>query len=1016
MLKLPLKNKVDIAFLIVGAILINIFYNAYRSSEYVREVDMQIAHTHQVLFNLEKALSYSIDISTSQRAFVLTGKEEYLKPFFAAERNIKLIEREIGSLIADNNVQMSKFDFLTSLIDRRKALALQGIEARRAMGKLEVLTLEEEGESVMNSIREVITSMKAEELRLLSLRSGQKQQFLVRSNRYFLLLSSIVVSSLLIFYFLVRRATIQLSKLNRKLSMANDEMKASEDVLRLNLTEISTLQEHLQESEKHYREIVETAADMIYELDETGKFFFANSLLQSVSGFTQQELQQMMYWDLVHPEHLKRVVDFYRKQLKEAKLTTYLEFPIITRWGKEIWVGQNSRMFFKENGWVWKVSVHARDITELKQVQGKLEEREKLYRLISNNSRDLITLYAPDENATRLYISPSSKEILGYEPEELIGKSPYELIIPEDVARLKSNPHASTLSGKSVTAEYRIRKKDGTVIWMESNTHPIMNNAGKVDGFQVSARDITERKQSEFELIKEKERAEEATKAKSNFLSMMSHEIRTPMNAIIGLTNWLLQGEPRREQVESLKLLKFSGENLLTIINDILDFNKIEAGKLTLEYTDFELRSLVFNIHNMLEQRAKDKGISIHVEYDKDLPVMVNGDKVRIGQIVTNLLSNAIKFTEQGYVEVSVQLVSNKNGTSVITFKVKDTGVGIPADKIEYIFEGFSQAHAASRFGGTGLGLSISKKLLTMMGSDIHVESQEGFGSTFSFTLLLSVIENVEVLNGVEKDSPENFSQLPFNVLLVDDNEVNQIVASNFLQMWGLTVDSAMDGKDAVEMVKNKFYHIVLMDLQMPEVNGYDASKIIRSMGDAHHKKVPIIALTASATIDVKEKVMDAGMNDYISKPFQPEELHQKIFQYTRSYENGQGKGITDSNEITMKPPKIFFDPEKFKEQTANQVKIQEATAEAFVKYTPPLLDTIKEAMEQSDMNRIQQSVHKLKASTSLLCIESLRIEMSDIEREASHVGQEEYNKKMLGMLSDVSQLIDQVKSFKEFL
>jgi PAS domain S-box-containing protein len=792
-----------------------------------------------------------------------------------------------------------------------------------------------------------------------------------------------------------------LEESNMKLAILNRESRG-------NLEHIKSLQDQLEIRERQYREMVENATDLIYELNTEGYFSFVNPVMERVSGYTREELFAMRYWELVSPDHRDRIVNFYKEQRRSGKRNTYLEFTMLTKSGEGIWIGQNVNMQFTDDYKVIKVSVISRDITTLKntelkrmesenrfrtlaenapvgifqtdatgvctyvnkrvseitgmpeedmlregwikavypedllrvtttlqqsveekhgfkielrfvndtqgirwvisegvpvlddngvltgyigtthditerkQMFQKLRDSEELYRLLSSNTRDMIALYKIDASATRTFISPSVNDILGYTSEELVGSSPYDNIHPEDEAQVKKILKSVVFTGNSATLEYRMRRKDGTYVWLESHAHPFYDDNGNMTGFQSSSRDISKRKEFEASLKVAKEKAEEATRAKSLFLSMMSHEIRTPMNAIVGLTNLLLQNDPREDQRERLNLLKFSGHNLLTIINDILDFSKIEAGKLVLESIDINLKKLLSDTRQMLEQRAQEKNISLYMKYDAKLPEFLKGDTVRISQIVTNLLSNAIKFTERGYVELSVKLLGEEKGKYKVQFAVKDTGIGIEADKLETIFEHFTQADndITRRFGGTGLGLTITKGLLHLMGSKIDLESVPGYGSTFSFVLTMDkgkdepVAETNSVPGKLVNDET-------ISVLLVEDNRINQIVALNFLQQWGVAVDIANDGFEALTMIKRKSYNMIFMDLQMPGMDGYEASRKIRAMEDPYFKEVPIIALTAAAMSGMRDKVIETGMNDFISKPFDPEELRLKVAKFT---------------------------------------------------------------------------------------------------------------------------------------
>jgi signal transduction histidine kinase/CheY-like chemotaxis protein/ligand-binding sensor domain-containing protein len=380
-------------------------------------------------------------------------------------------------------------------------------------------------------------------------------------------------------------------------------------------------------------------------------------------------------------------------------------------------------------------------------------------------------------------------------------------------------------------------------------------------------------------LLTAKEEAERSSRAKAEFLSTMSHEIRTPMHGVIGMIDLLLMEKPAKTQLEKLNILRFSAENLLMLINDILDFNKMDSGNLELEKAGFNLKETLTNLKTGFKPAADQKDISLELYIDKHIPDILKGDRTRLAQIVNNLVANAIKFTEQGTVQIIAESITEADKQVLVGFTVKDTGIGIPSDKLEHIFEIFNQASSDTtrKYGGSGLGLSITKKLLEMMGSKIKLESTVGSGSEFYFEIWFDLsLQANEAGFEQTKIPPENqdFKSLQgTRVLLVEDNMINVKVATQLLKKWNVEVDIAMDGEKAVEKFESGKYDLILMDLHLPGMDGFDATRIIRKKDPI----IPIIALTAAAVNEEKNKALNAGMNDFIVKPFKLQELYEKI-------------------------------------------------------------------------------------------------------------------------------------------
>jgi PAS domain S-box-containing protein len=384
-------------------------------------------------------------------------------------------------------------------------------------------------------------------------------------------------------------------------------------------------------------------------------------------------------------------------------------------------------------------------------------------------------------------------------------------------------------------------------------------------------------------LILARQKAEEAAQSKQLFMSTMSHEIRTPLNEVIGITNLLLQGNPREDQMDYIKTLRFSGNHLLTLVNDVLDYNKMESGKIVFEQIQFDLGYFLEEIMRSYSFRSKAKNLRFDIKKESDLPKMVLGDQIRLNQILSNLLSNALKFTTNGSITVIVRELNRTGNRCNMEFTVSDTGIGIPKEMHSLIFDSFTQASpdTTRHFGGTGLGLSICKKLIELQGGTISLESEPGVGSTFRFIIPLGVLDKCG--QKPVADIPENYTGLEGKkILIAEDNKINFFVANKFLVSWGICVSHAGDGLLALELLEKEDFDLVLMDLHMPVMDGIEATRIIRRSEDPRIKNIPIVALTAAIMSESHDKIEDLNINDYVLKPFKPHDLFERIRKHIR--------------------------------------------------------------------------------------------------------------------------------------
>lgn len=540
-------------------------------------------------------------------------------------------------------------------------------------------------------------------------------------------------------------------------------------------------------------------------------------------------------------------------------------------------------------------------------------------------------------------------------------------------------------SGKVLRTEIRNKTKNGDYYWVDSTIIPFVDERNIPFQYVAIQSDITFKKEFEEQLVYAKQLAENSLKIKEEFISNMSHEIRTPMNALIGFTDLLLETELTTEQREHLVTIKNSEKLLLTLINDILDLAKLESGKIYLESIPFNIHDTLNEVVKLLRVNAEDKKIELELFINAKVPLMIVGDTTRVQQIMLNTIGNAIKFTEKGEVSIYVKSIITHYNEVYITFEIKDTGIGIPKSKLDTIFNSFEQAsNSTSRlYGGTGLGLSIVKKLVDSMQGDISVESEVGKGSVFKIRIPFKMVDNskLSLAQLLPQKKNEELPPLNLKVLLVEDNKTNQLLAQTRLNRWNCEVLIANHGQEAMELLEKHAFDVVLMDIQMPIMNGFEATSAIRSSENQTYNQIPIIAMTAHASHKEAENALKRGMNDYIFKPFDAEVLHKKILKYTSEFKN-----VNENNksEHTNNEEKLL-DLEFLRQETFNDKNIIDRILESFLEDFEDFLKQSEIAIENENWENVYALTHKIKPSISMLSINKLIPLIAEIDYNSNN-------------------------------
>ena len=730
--------------------------------------------------------------------------------------------------------------------------------------------------------------------------------------------------------------------------------------------------------------IMAAAADAIAVVGFDQKMIEVNASFAALTGYEPEELRMLGLDHIIHPGDALLHENWFAELSDGKYRVSRTERKILKKDGKPAQLELLGASLPSRQS----VIITAVDNSKIRETQLQLmRNRENLLALVENTGESIFSI---DALSRITVMNQQYREMFrarfGITLEE--GMNFEDQLAPED-RKVWKERFRKVLQGQTESYREEITGIDGKRRTFEVVLYPVRDEEGLITGVTYAGRDISGRIEQEEELREAKDKAEQATRAKSEFLAVMSHEIRTPLNGLIGISELLNSTSLDQQQKEYLDIIRLSGEALLQVISDILDFSKLEANKMQLEYVPFHLADAVTETLTILSGRAKEKGLTLNSVMDTEVPAMVIGDKARLRQILMNLVGNAIKFTDKGGVEVSVRLIKSQLAEMELEFGVRDTGVGIDPDQAEKLFTAFTQADPSTyrKYGGTGLGLTICKTLVGLMGGKIWVESKVGEGSTFFFTMLVmktGVEEQSPVAGAVAREKREPATtgtssthklseEFPAKILLAEDNDINRLLAGKLFERLGYSIHAVANGKEAYDLLKLEAFDIVFMDVQMPEWDGLEATRAIRAENLPAGQPV-IISMTAFAGQDDREACREAGMDDYISKPITLDDIENMLKKWA-----GKDHPEMKNNNQTAYTKGI---PDTLLDQTSIQRLMDigkqtdpgflQQVLDMFMKQAPADIEEIRKSLEAGDFTALWKVAHKLKGTS--LNIGALRL------------------------------------------
>lgn len=967
-----INRKIIVLFVLSVLVFISFIGLLYNQKDQQEKTRAWVDQSNQIVHKLTRIRGLVSEAESASRGFIITGDSSWIKELRPVYQKLQQFIAELVLSMQDGLAREKDAIHLQSLIQNKIDFqkSFSGLSEADKQLYLQKVRRNGEGPQVTRDIVSLVQTLIQKEDALLTERVKKNQNI-------YLVFVNITLASLLILFIFLLLLLLELNKDIRRRKRAEDKII---------------------QSENKYRNLIENTGLGIYLIDRQGNISFANQQTTSLTGYSVQDLVQENHSIFIDPDYTAKVLKFYEEQIVSHTKKSYYQFPIRTSSGKQKWIEQLAMLVYEGDD-VLGLECIARDITETKLIEEELiiselkrKEGEIRLKSILDNSTSLV--FIKDQKGKYVMVNQRFKDFFGLTEEKVIGNTDFDFLNSENASYNKQIEEKICTTLVPIESEEIIESISGAKT-MAIARFPLLDVKGFLLGIGAVATDITEKLTSQMQQMTAIKTIETTHHIQEQFLANMSHEIRTPLNGIQGMTRLLLETNLSEDQKNFTNMINRSLYNLSIIINNILDYSNLKTGKLVIDKIPLTLATILEEINHEFAHQLSNKSLKFTIHINENVPEVMVGDTYRLKQILSNLLSNAIKFTNEGNIHLEVTAITQVDLTAQIEFVLTDTGIGIPDFELDNIYKSFVQVDNGliNSQGGLGLGLTISKGLVELQGGRLTATKSATKGSVFGFTIPFGMQQMNNDIVSFEEFAIRLKSK---KVLIVEDNLVNQRLIKHVLQKVGINSTIAGNGKEAIAILENQQdFNLIIMDLQMPVMDGYEATNIIRQKLKLH---IPIIAMTATALKDDKIKCYSVGMNDFILKPFNFTDLYKRVLQAI--YHEGERLPLKD--EV---PYEKLFNLSILEELGDNSSLLD--IINIFFENIPNEIEQLKSYLKENEADKLSKLAHKIKGAVSILQSTELAALLKNMELQAIGKSDISFLEKEMDKISNLFSILN---------